>query len=86
MYTIISDSDTLHSKVIKTINQIVKDIRTNELPDSLRNDWVPRSIKTIRFSFIIKVVVSGLRQFMTTESSLKTMKNAFYFILKALFI
>ena len=29
---------------------------------------------------------SGLRQFLTIESPLKMMKNAFYFMLKALFI
>ena len=30
--------------------------------------------------------LSGLRQFLTNESPLKMMKNAFYFILKALFV
>ena len=30
--------------------------------------------------------LSSLRQFLRTESSLKMMKNAFYFMLKALFI
>ena len=29
---------------------------------------------------------SGMRQFLTIESPLKTMKNAFYFMLKALFV
>ena len=33
-----------------------------------------------------KGVLSGLRQFLATESPLKTMKNAFYFTLKALFV
>ena len=36
--------------------------------------------------FIIKGVHSGLRQFWATESPLKMMENAFYFILKALFV
>ena len=33
-----------------------------------------------------KGALSGLRQFMATELSLKMMKNAFYFTLKALFV
>ena len=33
-----------------------------------------------------KGVLSGLRQFLATESPLKMMKNAFYFISKALFL
>ena len=33
-----------------------------------------------------KGVPSGLRPFLTTESPLKTMKNAFYFTLKILFV
>ena len=35
---------------------------------------------------VFKCALSGLRQFLATESPLKTMKNAFYFILKALFV
>ena len=38
------------------------------------------------FSFVVKDALSGLRQFLATESPLKMMKNAFYFTLKALFI
>ena len=34
----------------------------------------------------IKGTLSGLRQFLATESLLKIMKNAFYFTLKAIFI
>ena len=34
----------------------------------------------------LKGALSGLRQFLITESPLKMMKNAFYFTLKALFI
>ena len=30
--------------------------------------------------------LSGLRQFLTTRSPLKMMKNAFYYVLKALFV
>ena len=33
-----------------------------------------------------KGALSGLRQFLATESPLKKMKNGFYFTLKALFI
>ena len=35
---------------------------------------------------IFKGALSGLRQFLATESPLKMMKNAFYFTLKALFV
>ena len=35
---------------------------------------------------LFKGPLLGLRQFLTIENSLKVMKNAFYFILKALFI
>ena len=34
----------------------------------------------------LKGALSGLRQFLATESPLKVMKNAFYFTLKALFV
>ena len=36
------------------------------------------------FHFVFKGRLSGLRQFLTTESSLKMMKNSFYFTSKAL--
>ena len=35
---------------------------------------------------VLKGALSGLRQFFATESPLKTMKNAFYFTSKALFV
>ena len=35
---------------------------------------------------IFKGALSGLRQFLATESPLKTMKNPFYFTLEALFV
>ena len=34
----------------------------------------------------VKGILSGLRQFLATESPLKMMNNAFYFTLKALFV
>ena len=43
-----------------------------------------------RYRFVAKVTfkdaLSGLRQFLATESPLKMMKNAFYFTLKTLFV
>ena len=39
-----------------------------------------------RSSFKLKGALSGLKQFMATESRLKTMKNTFYFTSKALFV
>ena len=38
------------------------------------------------FSSTVKGALAGLRQFLTTGSSLKMMKNTFYFSLKALFV
>ena len=35
---------------------------------------------------MLKAALSGLRQFLATESPLKMMKNAIYFTLKALFV
>ena len=35
---------------------------------------------------VIKGALSGLKQFLATESPLKMMKNAFYFTSKALFV
>ena len=35
---------------------------------------------------VIKGALSGLRQFLVTESPLKMMENAFYFTSKALFV
>ena len=35
---------------------------------------------------LLKGALSGLRQFLATESLLKMIKNAFYFTLKAIFI
>ena len=37
-------------------------------------------------SFELKGTLSGLRQFLATESPVKMMKNAFYFTLTALFV
>ena len=45
-------------------------------------DWYCIDILVI----ILKNVLSGLRQFLVTESLLKVMKNAFYFMLRALFV
>ena len=39
-----------------------------------------------RIDSFIKGALSGLRQFLATESPLKLMKNVFYFISKALFV
>ena len=40
----------------------------------------------IEMDLTIKGALSGLRQFLTTESPLKVMKNAFYSTSKALFV
>ena len=41
---------------------------------------------TACFCKMLKGALSGLRQFLATESPLKMMKNAFYFTSKALFV
>ena len=45
-----------------------------------------KPFKRGNFLCIFKSALEGLRQFLITESSLKMIKNAFYFTLKALFI
>ena len=39
-----------------------------------------------KYNDFLKGALSGLRQFLATESPLKMMKNAFYFTSKALFV
>ena len=46
-------------------------------------EYIHKSIKEMRS---IKGALSGLKQFLSNENPLKMMKNAFYFILKALFV
>ena len=41
---------------------------------------------TIETKVVIKGALSGLRQFLATENTLKMIKNTFYFTLEALFI
>ena len=43
-------------------------------------------VSVLWWLYVLKGPLSGLRQFLTTERLLKMMKNAFYFILKALFV
>ena len=51
-------------------------------------------MKVLKFEYAVKILVnvllkdalSGLRQFLATESHLKMMKNAFYFASKAHFV
>ena len=45
-----------------------------------------RPIPAIFRDFSFKGALSGLREFLATESPLKMMKNAFYFTSKALFV
>ena len=44
------------------------------------------SNKTKYVHGIIKIRLAGLRQFLKIDSPLNVMKNAFYFMLKALFV
>ena len=43
-------------------------------------------IRKFKYESNFKGALSGLRQFLATESPLKMMKNAFYLTLKALFV
>ena len=60
---------------IKSINDFVGILKLEKIPPGYRLT-----------SFDIKDTLSGLRQFLATKSPLKTMKNAFYFVLKPLFV
>ena len=57
-------------------------------PLQSRCSWIIHKIhgETPVWEFLFKGALSGLRQFLTTESPLKMMENAFYFTLKALFV
>ena len=46
---------------------------------------ISKVIQATKLNYNIISTLSGLREFLTTECSLKIMENAFYFILKALF-
>ena len=46
----------------------------------------PTQVFSCQFREIFKGAVSGLRQLLATDNSLKVMENAFYFTLKALFL
>ena len=66
---------------------------TNELSHSLNDKQIDILLdfsKAFHIVFhrklLFKGELSGLRQFLVTESSLKIMKNAFYFTLNPLFI
>ena len=57
-----------------------------------RKIWISREQKELfrwnkkHFSLWFKGTLSGLKQFLVTQSPLKIMKNAFYFTSKALFV
>ena len=46
----------------------------------------PEIATNVAIGFFLKVALSGLRQFLAIESTLKMMKNAFYFTLKVIFV
>ena len=48
--------------------------------------FVSNLLYSLKSVFLIKGTLQVLRQFLTTESPLKMMKNVFYFTLKALFV
>ena len=59
-------------------------------PKKLKCKFVEKETLFVRqqknHSIYIKGALSGLRQFLTNVSPLKLLKNAFYFILKAIFV
>ena len=50
------------------------------------NTMLPICIKDLHYPPFLKRELSSLRQFLATGSPLKMMKNAFYFISKAVFV
>ena len=46
------------------------------------NTVLDRTLKVLNSKSVLKGALSGLRQFLATESPLKIMKNTFYFTLK----
>ena len=55
-------------------------------PSSLTADACHDTHQVCTILLCVEGALSGLRQFLATESLLKVMKNVFYFTLKALFV
>ena len=55
-------------------------------PSSLTADACHDAHRVCTILLCVEGALSGLRQFLATESLLKGMKNVFYFALKALFV
>ena len=79
------DADLLHfSKSITKLNRYV-DLDMKNLTNWLKTNKISLTVHKTEL-VILKGTLSGLRQFLATESPLKMMKNAFYFTSKALFV
>ena len=77
-------SDKRKSVFIMNRAHSIKQMETSiSDPNEFQKLSVPEN-KEYKFDF--KGALSGLRQFLATESPLKMMKNAFYFTSKALFV
>ena len=83
--------NTVADKNFKFLIIWQKDLTTNVADFKLLSKWLQRQGKTMSIYdyFILddtsfKGAVSGLRQFLATESHLEMMKNSFYFTSKAL--
>ena len=73
---------------------VLADVLDNRFSESKKTELEDQVIEILkelnqdedRYYFEFKGALSGLRQFLAAESSLKMMKNAFYFTSKALFV
>ena len=79
---------------ILNLNKLSNIVDKNNMFDKLSGPKMEQRKKIIKIfkDFVLSIMVttkgtvSGLRQYLATESSIKMMKNAFYFTLKALFV
>ena len=88
----LSDFNKITVVVMKTLFQMsqpkrIKYRNYRAFSNGYREDLISKlSNEKLNSETLVKGALSGLRQFLATESSLKMMKNAFYFTSKALFV
>ena len=89
-YKNLDNVNDAYSSLIKKLMEVIDKAAPvkNKRIKKKSQEWFDSEIleKIITRDELFKGTLSGLRQFLATESPLKMMKNAFYLTLKALFV